>query len=162
MKVKRIHHVCIQTEKYKDSLDFYTRILGFEVVNESENFHKRAYNTWLKLGDFMIELQTPKCGDVFNKWSSLNTGPVHIGFLVENVEEEYNRIKKLGYDNFKLKNGEIVIPILIMLIAINSMVAHHFTDIVYNVFILCFFANIDIDFRKDNEILLLNRRNKNV
>ena len=61
-----------------------------------------------------------------------------------------------------LKNGEIVIPILIMLIAINSMVAHHFTGIVYNVFILCFFANIDIDFRKDNEILLLNRRNKNV
>ena len=108
MKVKRIHHVCIQTEKYKDSLDFYTRILGFEVVNESKNFHGRSYNTWLKLGDFMIELQTPKCGDVFNKWSSLNTGPVHIGFLVENVEEEYNRIKKLGYDNFKLKNGEIV------------------------------------------------------
>ncbi|MCH1958611.1 MULTISPECIES: VOC family protein [Romboutsia] len=108
MGIKMIHHICIQTEKYKESLDFYTRILGFEVVQESKNFHNREYNTWIKQGTFMIELQTPKAGDKFKKWTSLNEGPVHMGFIVDNVEEEYKRIKSLGYTNFKVKNGEIV------------------------------------------------------
>ncbi|MEG1409091.1 MAG: VOC family protein [Terrisporobacter sp.] len=108
MSIKMIHHICIQTEKYEESLDFYNRIMGFKVVNESKNFHKRDYNTWLKLGNFMIELQTPKMGDKFNKWSCLNSGPVHMGFMVDDVEKEYERIKKLGYDNFKIKKGEII------------------------------------------------------
>lgn len=108
MTIKMIHHICIQTENYKESLDFYTRILEFKIVKESKNFHNREYNTWLKLDNFMIELQTPKNGHEFSKWSSLNSGPVHMGFLVDNVENEYERIKKLGYDNFKTKNGEII------------------------------------------------------
>ena len=108
MGIKMIHHVCIQTEKYKESLDFYTRLLGFEIVSETENFHNREYNTWLKLGNFMIELQTPKSEDKFKKWSSLNEGPVHMGFLVHNVEEEYKRIIDLGYSDFKIKNGKVI------------------------------------------------------
>ena len=108
MTVKMIHHVCIQTEKYNESLDFYKNILGFEIVSETKNFHNRDYNTWLKLGSFMIELQTPKKDDNLNKWSNLNAGPVHLGFLVDNVKEEYERIKSLGYTDFKIKNGKIV------------------------------------------------------
>jgi|GEM_PF-3614566 len=50
---KIIHHVCIQTSKYEESLGFYTRILGFELVKETKNFHQRAFNTWLKLGEFI-------------------------------------------------------------------------------------------------------------
>lgn len=108
MSKKYIHHICIQTESYEKSLDFYTRILGFNIVNETKNFHHREYNTWLKLGDFMIELQTPKKGESLYKWSNLNSGPVHIGFIVDSVKEEYKRIKSLGYDDFKLKNGQVV------------------------------------------------------
>ncbi|WP_270941599.1 VOC family protein [Romboutsia lituseburensis] len=108
MGIKMMHHICIQTKKYQESVDFYTRILGFEIVSETPDFHTREYNTWLKLGNFMIELQTPKAGDNFNEWSSLNAGPVHMGFLVDNVEEEYQRIIDLGYNKFKVKNGEIV------------------------------------------------------
>jgi len=108
MSIKMIHHVCIQTENYKESLNFYKNILGFEVINETKNFNGRDYNTWLKLQNFMIELQTPKSNDSFNQWSNLNAGPVHMGFIVDSVEEEYNRIKNLGYTHFKVKNGEIV------------------------------------------------------
>ena len=108
MGIKMIHHICIQTENYEESLDFYTRILGFEIVNQSKNFHDREYNTWLRLNNFMIELQTPKKGDSFNKWTSLNAGPVHMGFIVDNVEDEYERIKNLGYSYFKVKNGQVV------------------------------------------------------
>ncbi|MBZ9686959.1 VOC family protein [Clostridium estertheticum] len=106
MSIKMMHHVCIQTEKYEESLQFYTGILGFELVTETANFHERDFNTWLRLGTFMIELQTGKNGDKLKNWSSLNEGIVHICFLVDNVKEEFDRIKKLGYINFKIKNGE--------------------------------------------------------
>lgn len=108
MSIKMLHHVCIQTEKYEESLQFYTKVLGFELVTETANFHKRDFNTWLSLGTFMIELQTAKKGDKLKSWSSLNEGIVHMCFLVENVHEELHRIKKLGYSNFKLKNGEVI------------------------------------------------------
>lgn len=108
MSIKMMHHVCIQTESYNESLEFYTKILGFEVVSETPNFHERDFNTWLRLGTFMIELQTGKSGEKLNSWSSSNKGIVHICFLVDSVQEEFNRIKKLGYNSFKIKNGEII------------------------------------------------------
>lgn len=38
MCIKMLHHVCIQTDKYKESLDFYTNVLGFKVIRESKDF----------------------------------------------------------------------------------------------------------------------------
>lgn len=108
MALKNIHHVCIQTKTYMESLEFYTKILGFEIISETPNFHTRAFNTWLKLGDFMIELQTSKKGNSLNEWSNLNEGIVHMCFLVDNIEEEYERVKLLGYNNFKVKNNKVI------------------------------------------------------
>jgi glyoxylase I family protein len=105
-KMKQIHHVCIQTEKYNESLEFYTKIMGFSVHKETKNFHDREYNTWLRLHDFYIELQTPKKGENFKEYSTKNSGIVHMCFAVENVQNEYDRIKNLGYENFKNKNGK--------------------------------------------------------
>ena len=104
--MKSIHQVCIQTEKYEESLNFYTNILGFELIHETENVHTRGYNTWLKLGDFMIELQTNKEGEKLKEYTSSSAGIVHMCFKVDDIKEEYNRIKSLGYDNFKRKNSE--------------------------------------------------------
>ena len=101
-----MHHVCIQTEKYEESFTFYTEVLGFKLVKETANFHKRDFNTWLSLGTFMIELQTAKKGEKLNSWSSLNEGIVHMCFLVDDVQEEFHRITQLGYTSFKIKNGE--------------------------------------------------------
>ena len=107
MGLKVIHHVCIQTENYKESLEFYTEILEFELVKETKNFHNRKFNSWLKLGTFTIELQTNKNHETLKPWSSLNAGVVHMCFLVDNVHEEFDRIINLGYLDFKVKNGEI-------------------------------------------------------
>jgi len=108
MGIKTMHHVCIQTNSYKESLEFYKNILGFEIVEETKNFHTRDYNTWLKLGTFMIELQTSKKEENLTKWNKLSEGIVHMCFLVDNVQEEFNRIKSLGYNNFRVKNNEVI------------------------------------------------------
>lgn len=108
MNIKTFHHICIQTEVYQQSLAFYVNLLGFELVKETAGFHNRAYNSWLKGFGIMIELQTPKVGTAFQEWSKLNSGPVHIGFVVADVEEAYRFLKEQGYTSFKLKNSQEV------------------------------------------------------
>ena len=101
----KIHHVCIQTKNYEASLEFYTKILGFKLTKETKDFHTRAYNTWIEQDDFMIELQTGKGNEELAENNSKMTGITHMCFWVEDVKEEVERIKQLGYQNFKLKNS---------------------------------------------------------
>lgn len=98
----RIHHVCIETSIYKESLEFYTRVLNFALVKETPG---REYNSWLELNGFYIELQTPK--KEVKLESEDREGIVHMCFYVEDLTEELERIAGV-YNNFKLKNGEIL------------------------------------------------------
>ncbi|BBF43751.1 hypothetical protein lbkm_2439 [Lachnospiraceae bacterium KM106-2] len=104
--MRQIHHVCIQTDHYKDSLDFYTKILNFKIVKETAGFHGRNYNTWLEQDGFMIELQTNKKSEILTEASTQSKGLTHLCFLVDDVKEEVTRILSLNYTNFKLKNNE--------------------------------------------------------
>lgn len=101
-----MHHVCIQSSCYKDSKRFYTDILGFEVISETAGFHTRGFNTWLKLGQFMIELQNEKKDEVFTPWNKHGEGIVHMAFAVDSVVDTYKDLKEKGCTNFKVKNGE--------------------------------------------------------
>lgn len=105
MTSKFVHHLCIQTNHYQESLNFYQEVLGFELVLETPNFHTRDYNTWLKLGDFHIELQTGKLGESLCSYNQNSQGIVHFCLWVEDLAREVQRIKHLGYE-FLLKNGE--------------------------------------------------------
>ena len=89
----KIHHICIQTNCYEKSKKFYIEILGFKLVKETINFHGRAYNTWLDLNGFMIELQTGK--EQLVKYNKDAEGIVHFALYEENIE-------------FKRKNGNII------------------------------------------------------
>lgn len=100
----KIHHVCIETTKYKESIEFYTKVLNFSLVKESPNFHGRSYNSWLELNGFYIELQTPK-RELSLKENKDGEGLVHICFYVKDITKELERIKSI-YSDFKLKNGE--------------------------------------------------------
>lgn len=108
MSIKYLHHVCIQTNNYEESLRFYTDILGFEIVEETKDFHGRSYNTWLKLNSFMIELQTGKGTEALHNYNKNSEGIVHMCFFIDNIEEEVKRIQGLGYNNFAMKNGSII------------------------------------------------------
>ncbi|GJM05836.1 MAG: hypothetical protein DHS20C09_18320 [marine bacterium B5-7] len=105
MKILAFHHVCIQTENYRKSFDFYVNGLGFDLVKETKGFHTRDFNTWLRAGDVMIELQTSKAGFKLIPWSKHNAGPVHIAVVVADVEQAHKSLIDLGYNQFKKKNG---------------------------------------------------------
>lgn len=106
-----IHHICIQTTNYKESLYFYTEVLGFKLIEETENFHNRAYNSWLKLENFMIELQTNKEGEYLKEFSKHTKAITHFCLYTENIQEEYNRIKKINKNIFNKKNTKDIYEI---------------------------------------------------
>lgn len=99
----RAHHVCIQTNDYAASVAFYEQ-LGFTVEQESKGFHTRAYNSWLSLHDFYIELQTPKDGEVLPQSNTNQLGLAHFCIWVEQLEQLVATLQQAGY-TFKEKHG---------------------------------------------------------
>lgn len=102
-----MHHLCIQTNLYFETIEFYTKALGFEVVQESPNFQGRDYNSWLRLGDFYIELQTSKQGGTLTKVNLNSEGLVHFCIWVENLSLEVDRLQSINL-NFIKKNEELI------------------------------------------------------
>jgi len=95
------HHVCIETNTYTESICFYQKLFAFDIIEESKGFHGREYNTWLKNGDIIIELQTPKADHSKINYQLGTIGIMHICFVVNNLDEEIKRIKELGFNIFK-------------------------------------------------------------
>ena len=107
MKNSYVHHLCIQTNSYLETIEFYTRGLGFEVVQESPNFHGREFNTWLRLDTFYIEIQTGKQSETLEQARSNSEGLVHFCIWVEDLAFEVERLQKMNV-NFIKKNDEII------------------------------------------------------
>jgi len=99
------HHICIQTNNYYASKDFYVNMLGFEVYKETAGFHNRDFNTWLKLDNMFIELQTGKNKEVLALDNQKSEGIVHFAMFVEDLDSLINKMVQNGY-SFKKKNGE--------------------------------------------------------
>jgi len=52
----QIHHVAIIASDYARSKDFYTRILGLEIIRETYRKERQSYKLDLRVGDAQIEL----------------------------------------------------------------------------------------------------------
>lgn len=97
----KIDHLCIQTKNYHKSKAFYCQLFEFEVIKETKNFHNRDFNTWLKNGDFKIELQTGKKDHALTSFSKYSEGIAHFSIMVDDVEKEYQRLKALADKDLK-------------------------------------------------------------
>lgn len=106
--MKSFHHICIQTNNYEASKAFYVDLLDFKVIKETENFHNRAYNTWLKLDGMMIELQTGKNQIHFNAFDKEREGIPHFCLLVNDINAVYEHLIDCGFTNFKKKDGSVI------------------------------------------------------
>jgi glyoxylase I family protein len=87
MKIKKIHHIAIISSNYEISKNFYTQILGLEIIKETFRIERNSYKLDLKVGDdIQIEL-----------FSFLNPPPRvsrpeacglrHLAFAVDDIEE---------------------------------------------------------------------------
>jgi glyoxylase I family protein len=57
LRLNRIHHIAIIVSDYARSKDFYTRILGFNIVQETYRRERDSYKLDLALrDDYVIEL----------------------------------------------------------------------------------------------------------
>lgn len=57
MNLKKVHHIAVICSDYGRSLDFYTRVLGLEIIAEHYRAERKSYKTDLALGgEYVIEL----------------------------------------------------------------------------------------------------------
>jgi glyoxylase I family protein len=108
----KLHHICIQTNCYEDSKEFYIEYLGFHLINETKDFHEREYNTWFELGDIKIELQTNKKNQTLVKPSKDETGVSHICFIVKNIDETLQKLENNNKIIFVRKDNKIIYEVL--------------------------------------------------
>lgn len=90
--IYELNHVGIVIRDLQKSLDFYERILGARVVYSG---HIPATDTavrYLQIGGGMIELLAPK-----NPSEDTEFGIAHVGFMSDDLDNDYNRIVGLGY-----------------------------------------------------------------
>jgi glyoxylase I family protein len=84
--LKSIHHIAIICSDYERSKDFYTRILGLEILQEIYRAERDSYKLDLLLdGRYVIELFSfPNPPERVSRPEAL--GLRHLAFEVENIE----------------------------------------------------------------------------
>jgi len=86
MKLRRVHHIAIIATDYERSKDFYTRVLGFEFLEE---FYREERESWMgKLaldGSYIVELFSFPTPAVRPGWPEA-TGLRHLAFEIDDVE----------------------------------------------------------------------------
>jgi len=107
MTNRYVHHLCIQTNTYLETLKFYTEGLGFKIVQESPDFHGRNFNTWIQLESFYIELQTGKHNEILHDGNTNSQGLSHFCLWVQDLNAEVTRLRELDTE-FILKNNEYI------------------------------------------------------
>jgi len=104
MTISKIHHVAILTDRYEESKQFYTEILGFTIINETYREKRDSYKLDLAIdGTYCIELFS------FPEYKERNSFPEskglrHLAFAVDDVEKwiEFLRSKNVDVQNVRI------------------------------------------------------------
>ncbi len=96
MKLNRIHHVAIICSDYERSKEFYTRVLGFEIINETYRQERESYKLDLKM----------KNGDQIELFSFPDRPPRpsypealglrHLAFEVDDIDQAVAELQAMG------------------------------------------------------------------
>ena len=91
--LKNIHHIAIICSDYERSKDFYTRILGLEILQEIYRAERDSYKLDLTLGGkYVMELFSfPDPPGRVSRPEAL--GLRHLAFEVENIEACIERLE---------------------------------------------------------------------
>ena len=102
----KIHHIAIICSDYQISKNFYTEILGLNIIREVYREERKSYKLDLAIGDdYVIELfsfpNPPK-----RPSRPESCGLRHLAFAVENVEEKRTELLQKGIDCEEIRIDE--------------------------------------------------------
>ncbi len=105
MNIKKIHHVAIIASDYQKSKQFYTEILGLEIIRENYRAERDSYKLDLKLGESEIELFS--FPDPSKRPSQPEAaGLRHLCFYVDNFDEAIEWLNKRGIETEPVRIDE--------------------------------------------------------
>lgn len=106
-----LHHIAIGVNDFDKALTFYTQALGFEVVHRSEFDKVSAADKAIGLKDISAKMAMLKLSNAFIEiWQYTNPVPndlrsspsdygyPHIALQVDNIQQEYDRLKTHGME----------------------------------------------------------------
>jgi glyoxylase I family protein len=107
MNFSHIHHVAIICSDYEQSKDFYTRILGFEIIHETYRAERRSYkldlridnNSQIELFSFPDAPQRPSYPEA--------QGLRHLAFSVGNIEKAMEHLNSFDVKTEPVRIDEI-------------------------------------------------------
>ncbi|MFZ4713175.1 MAG: VOC family protein [Bacteriovoracaceae bacterium] len=96
MYFKKIHHIAIICSDYEKSKNFYTKLLGLEIIRETYREEKKSYKLDLKLSDgAQIELFT--FPDALPRPSRPEAhGLRHLAFAVDDLDQCLSHFQNVG------------------------------------------------------------------
>lgn len=92
----RLHHVAIIVSDYRRSLDFYTQILGFELISQNYRAERESWKAALGLnGIYLVELFSfPQPPPRLSYPEA--TGLRHLAFAVDNLASAVEELQSKG------------------------------------------------------------------
>lgn len=96
LQLNKVHHIALICSDYQRSLDFYTRVVGCQVVAEHWREDQQSYLTKLSLnGEYVIELfsyPSPPQRLSYPEAAGLR----HLAFEVDDIVEQVAELDRLG------------------------------------------------------------------
>lgn len=91
-KIKGVHHIAVKptAEKYQETVDFYTQLLGMEVKMSWGDPERPC---------LMVSCGDNTCMEILNAEAEIPAGGplVHIAFATDQVDEITEAVRKAGY-----------------------------------------------------------------
>jgi len=105
--LEKIHHIAIICSNYEVSKDFYTRILGLEIINETYRAERDSYKLDLALnGNYIIELFSfPSPPPRLSRPES--SGLRHLAFAVKDIQKAIEHLAQHGVYTEDIRIDEI-------------------------------------------------------
>ena len=97
MKLNKVHHVAIIASNYEVSKNFYTKVLGLEVIREVYRKERDSYKLDLKIGDSEIELLSVPNAPERLRYPEAR-GLRHLAFQVDNIDDAIASLNSNGIE----------------------------------------------------------------
>ncbi|MBQ8703746.1 MAG: VOC family protein [Bacteroidales bacterium] len=106
MRLNKVHHIAVICSDYRRSLDFYTRVLGMELLAEHYREARQSWKADLALnGEYVVELfsfPSPPPRPSHPEAAGLR----HLAFEVDDICEAAAELERLGINHEPVRTDE--------------------------------------------------------